>query len=76
MDTITKMIALIWYIIRDYHANTYTKKQVCAAAKQELERQGHTVCLERNGRIIVDNIPYLIYKDSTWNSYDVRHTIL
>lgn len=73
MDPITKMNTLIWYIIRDYHAHIYTKKYVCSVAKTELEKQGHTVSIEKNGRIIINGIPYLIYKDKTWSSYDVRN---
>lgn len=71
--TIQNMIATIWYFIRDYHANTYSLKFVVNAAKEHLEQEGHTATINGKGKLTVDGIPYLIYKEKGWNSYDVRN---
>ena len=71
---IHSMIALIWYIIRDYSVSTYPLKTVCMAAKDSLEKEGHTVILGKRGNITVNGIPYLIYRLPGWNRYDVRNT--
>ena len=69
--TIMNMIALVWYIIRDYHARTYSLKYVCNVAKEKLEKEGHSVTICTRGKIYIDGIPYRIFKERDWNSYDV-----
>ena len=73
MDNITNVLTLIWYFIRDYHAKTYTLKQVCSVAAEKLIDKGYTVSVGNRGNISVNGIQYLIYKEKAWNSYDVRH---
>ena len=71
--SITAMIAFIWYIIRDYSVSTYSLKQVCSVASEELQRKGHSVTVGSKGRLIVDGNTYLVYKLRGWNRYDVRN---
>ena len=73
--SITAMIAYIWYIIRDYSVSTYSLKQVCTEATEQLKKEGHTVTVCGRGKLNVDGNMYLIYKLSGWNRYEVRHII-
>ena len=73
MDPITKMIALIWYIIRDYSVSTYSTKYVCSVAAEKLTYDGHSVLVGNRGKLTVDGNVYLVYKLPGWNRYDVRH---
>jgi hypothetical protein len=73
--SITAMIAYIWYIIRDYSVSTYSLKQVCSVAAEELQKKGHSVTIGSRGRLTVDGNTYLVYKLHGWNRYDVRHTV-
>lgn len=71
--TIMNMVTLVWHIIRDYHARTYSLKYVCNVAKNKLENEGHSVTVGTKGKMIIDGIPYRIFKEHEWNSYDVMN---
>lgn len=68
----TQMIAYIWYIIRDYHVNTYPLKTVCNVAEEQLKKDGYNVINAGKGTLVVNDIPYRIFKVKEWNCYDVR----
>lgn len=71
--TIQGMIALIWYIARDYSPTIYTQKQVTSIVTETLKDQGHNVATGAKGTIIVDGITYKLYRPKGWSSYDVRN---
>ena len=74
ITNVTNMIAYIWFIIRDYHASTYSLKTVCNIAVEQLRKDGYTVETGKQGNLTVNGIPYRIFKTPGWNSYDVRNT--